>query len=225
MKSLRCTSICSSANSRQAWRNALASRFFASRPRTFSTGVLDRQPVAVPTGHVGRVESVERSRLDDDVLQDLVDRVPDVNRAVGIGRAVVQDEFRPARRRGPQPLVDLALVPPREHLGLAARQIAFHRKGGVGKIDGVLVVGHRGSGTHCDSLSEPEILNEFRDLIQKFPPLPFRALVLSSPHAGGRTPSGRGPLHLSRLRERSADRPGEGSCHAPSTARACAAST
>jgi hypothetical protein len=34
--------------------------------------------------------------LDDDVLEDLVDRVADVDVAVGVGRAVVQHEARPA---------------------------------------------------------------------------------------------------------------------------------
>jgi hypothetical protein len=33
-------------------------------------------------------------RLDDDVLEDLVDRVADVDLAVGVGRAVVQHEAR-----------------------------------------------------------------------------------------------------------------------------------
>ena len=64
--------------------------------RASSRSVLDRQAVAVPAGHVGRVEARHRLGLDHDVLQDLVDRVADVDVAVGVGRAVVQDELRAA---------------------------------------------------------------------------------------------------------------------------------
>ena len=52
--------------------------------------VLDGQAVAIPAGHVGRVFTVQRARLDDHVLEDLVDRVADVDVAVGVGRAIVQ---------------------------------------------------------------------------------------------------------------------------------------
>src|SRR6202007_765408 len=41
--------------------------------------LLDRQPMTVPTRDVRRIESVEGARLDDDVLEDLVDGVTDVN--------------------------------------------------------------------------------------------------------------------------------------------------
>src|SRR3546814_19119004 len=44
---------------------------------------LDRQAVAVPARDVGRVEAGQVLRLDDDVLEDLVDRVAEVE----IGRA------------------------------------------------------------------------------------------------------------------------------------------
>ena len=108
--------------------------------------VLDRQPVAVPARHVGRIESVERARLDDDVLQHLVDGVADVDRAVRIRRSVVQDEFRAVGRDGAQLLVDAMFLPPGEHVRLAAREVALHREGGVRQVDGLLVVGHPGRG-------------------------------------------------------------------------------
>ena len=60
--------------------------------------VLDRQAVAVPARHVGRVEAGQQLRLDHHVLEDLVDRVADVDRAVGVRRAVVQHERRAALR-------------------------------------------------------------------------------------------------------------------------------
>ena len=49
---------------------------------------LDRQPMTVPAGHIRRIVAVERARLDDDVLEDLVDGVPQVDRAVGVRRPV-----------------------------------------------------------------------------------------------------------------------------------------
>src|SRR5512138_1399358 len=100
MKSWRCTSICSSANSR----------------------------------HARRIEAVERARLDDDVLEDLVDRVADVDRTVRIGRAVVQDERRTALRDGAELLVGAVLLPPREHLGLATGEVGLHREGRLGQV-------------------------------------------------------------------------------------------
>src|SRR5437899_11178680 len=53
---------------------------------------LDRQPVAVPPRHVGREAAAHRAVLHDDVLQDLVERVADVDVTVGVRRPIVQDE-------------------------------------------------------------------------------------------------------------------------------------
>jgi hypothetical protein len=73
--------------------------------------VFDRQAVAVPARHIGRVETGQRPRADDDVLEDLVDRVANVNVAVGVGRAVVQDEARAPLRGFADLLVELFLLP------------------------------------------------------------------------------------------------------------------
>ena len=58
--------------------------------------MLDRQAVAVPAGDVGAVEAPHRQRADDEVLEHLVEQVPHVDLAVGVGRAVVQDLARRA---------------------------------------------------------------------------------------------------------------------------------
>ena len=105
---------------------------------------LDRQPVAVPTGYVGRVAAVERARLDDDVLEDLVDGVADVDDAVGIRRPVMQHEARPPARDLAQPRIGAALLPAAHHCRLALRQVRLHREIRLRQIDGVLVVGHLG---------------------------------------------------------------------------------
>lgn len=47
--------------------------------------------MTVPTGDVGRIVAALSMVLDDDVLEDLVERVPNMNGTVGVRRAVVQD--------------------------------------------------------------------------------------------------------------------------------------
>ena len=89
---------------------------------------LDWQAMAIPARHVGRIEAGERLRAHDDVLEDLVERVTDVDAAVGVGRAVVQDELRPVRADLPQLLVQADAVPARQGLRLALRQAGFHRE-------------------------------------------------------------------------------------------------
>ncbi|KFB74299.1 MAG: hypothetical protein AW09_000410 [Candidatus Accumulibacter phosphatis] len=107
--------------------------------------VLDRQAVAVPARHIGCVETGQRPGADDDVLEDLVDCVANVNVAVGVGRAIVQNEARASPRRLANPLVEFCLLPGSKPLRFAAGKIATHRKWRVGKIEGFLVIGHGGS--------------------------------------------------------------------------------
>ena len=53
---------------------------------------LDGHTMAIPAGHVGRIEPRHRPALDDEILQYLVERVADVDIGVRIGRAIVQHE-------------------------------------------------------------------------------------------------------------------------------------
>ena len=100
---------------------------------------LDRQAVGIPARHVRRAEPRHRARLDDDVLQDLVEDVAVVDVAVGVRRAVVQHEQRCAGARLEDPVVQLDLVPPREDLGLAPGQVTAHRELGVREDHRILV--------------------------------------------------------------------------------------
>ena len=52
---------------------------------------LNRETVAVPARDIGSVIAGERLRLEDDVLQDLVDGMPEMDIAVGVRRAVVEN--------------------------------------------------------------------------------------------------------------------------------------
>ena len=57
---------------------------------------LDRKAVAVPAGHVVGIVPQHLLALGDDILEDLVQRMPDMDVAVGIRRAVMQDELGPS---------------------------------------------------------------------------------------------------------------------------------
>ena len=103
---------------------------------------LDRQPMTVPARNIGGLKSDHVLVLDDDVLQDLVERVPNVNITVGIGRSVVQEEL--ALLRGAV-LLDHAFVhtirdPLLHLLGLALGQLPSHREVRNGEIQRRFVV-------------------------------------------------------------------------------------
>ena len=108
----------------------------------------DRHPVAVPARNVRRVEAGELFALDDDVLEDLVDRRADVDRGIRVRGPVVQDELRPPATGDADRLVDFPLLPVRDPARLAPGEIAAHGERRVGQIQrrlviGLRIVGHR----------------------------------------------------------------------------------
>ena len=100
----------------------------------------DGQAVAVPARHVGRVEARHGLGLDDEVLEDFVEGGAQVDAAVGVGRAVVQDEGGAAGAGGANALVEVLLLPPLEQLRLGLRQVGLHGESGFRQIDGLLQV-------------------------------------------------------------------------------------
>jgi hypothetical protein len=110
---------------------------------------LDRHAVAIPARHVRRVEARQRAALDDDVLQDLVDRVTDVDRRVRVRRPVVQDEARPSGGGLADRAVDVALLPLAHPAGLALGEIAAHRERRVRQVERGLPVGLGRVGHQC----------------------------------------------------------------------------
>ena len=98
--------------------------------------------MAVPARDVGRVHALQGTRLDDDVLQDLVDGVPEMDVTVGVGRAVVQDVARAPLARLAQLLIEPHLLPCPDHLRLPLGQVAAHGKLGLGQIQRVFVISH-----------------------------------------------------------------------------------
>ena len=72
---------------------------------------LDRQTVTVPAGHVVGIEPEHLLRLHNEVLEDLVERVPDVDVAVGVGRSIMQHELCAIACFPPQTVVEPNLFP------------------------------------------------------------------------------------------------------------------
>ena len=105
---------------------------------------LDRQAVAVPAGHVGRVLAQHLLAAVDHVLEDLVERRAHVEMAVGIRRPVVQHELRPPGRGLAQAVVEVGRIPAGDRLGLALGQVRLHREVGARQEDRVAVVGGHG---------------------------------------------------------------------------------
>ena len=127
-------------------RNGSASSFTPTLPCFFSTASLDRQAVAIPARHVGRIEAGHQLRLDDDVLEDLVDRMADVDR-----RHWRTAGHRAARTAGgPWPCARSCAYRPsasqRASVSrLALGQVAAHREIRRGQVEGGFVVrGSRG---------------------------------------------------------------------------------
>jgi hypothetical protein len=102
--------------------------------------VLDRKPVAIPARDVDRVVPQHRARLDDEVLQDLVEQVAHVDMTVGIRRAVVKDPERALGGGLADLPVDVHPVPLLDHVRLELRQVGLHREGGLREVERVLIV-------------------------------------------------------------------------------------
>jgi len=102
--------------------------------------VLDGQTVAVPARHVDAVVARHILRLDDEVLDDLVEGRPEMDVAVGIRGAVVQDVGGTPPGDLPDLLVDTDLLPPPERLGLLSGEARLHGEIGLGQIEGGLVI-------------------------------------------------------------------------------------
>ena len=103
---------------------------------------LDRQAVAVVARQVRHVEAGHRARLDDEVLEDLVERRAEVDLAVGVRRAVVEDELRRAAALRANLPVQVHGLPAGDRFRLGRLQVRLHRETCARQIDRVLPLGH-----------------------------------------------------------------------------------
>ena len=92
--------------------------------------------MAVPPRHVGTVVTLHGLGADNEILEDLVQSVPNVKMPVGIGRTVVKNEQWPALPRFADFPVNPRLFPRSENPRFQDRQIRLHPESGSGKVDG-----------------------------------------------------------------------------------------
>ena len=102
--------------------------------------VLNRLTVAVPTGDIGNLIALHHPVAVDHVLRDLIHGVADVDRAVGVRRAVVQHELLVTLVLLQNLLVDLVVLPVLESLGLGLGKTGTHGKTGLRQIHSLLVL-------------------------------------------------------------------------------------
>ena len=94
----------------------------------------DWQAMTIPARHIGRIFAAHGLGFNDHVFQNFVNRMTDMNIAVGIGWAVVQHKAVTTGARLTDFLVQAHLFPARQHGRLTLRQIATHRKFGIGQV-------------------------------------------------------------------------------------------
>ena len=104
----------------------------------------DRQAVAIPAGHIAGVMAHHLLAAHHHVLEHLVQRMADVQVAVGIGGAVVQGERRAAGFL-PQQVIDAEVFPALEPARLARGQARPHREIGFRQVQRVFVIGRVGA--------------------------------------------------------------------------------
>ncbi len=101
---------------------------------------LDGEAVAVPAGHIRSVEAAHPLALQDDILENLVQGVADMDMAVCVGGAVVEDIIRPVFAGVQQLFVKSGLFPGIEYFQLLLGKIRFHREFGGRQVQSIFIV-------------------------------------------------------------------------------------
>ncbi len=102
--------------------------------------VLDWQSMAIPTWHVGHMKTRHRSRLHDDVFQNLVQSMADMDAAVGIGGAIVQHILGAPLAGFLDLSVEPLVFPPNQHIRFPLRQIRLHGEIGPRQVERGFVI-------------------------------------------------------------------------------------
>ena len=100
----------------------------------------DRQAVTIPAGHVIGIEAEHLLASGHHVLENFVERVADMDVAVGVGRTVMQDKARPSLGGGTQPAIEIEVTPARQQLQLFLRQAGAHWEVGLGQEERLAVI-------------------------------------------------------------------------------------
>ena len=104
--------------------------------------VLDRQAVAIPTGNIGCLVPFHRPEAQDDILESLVDEMPDMDIAIGEGRAIVQHPlaFAVDGAVGEHLFIQPCFLPHRQAFRLICGELGLHGECGLGEVQGRLVI-------------------------------------------------------------------------------------
>src|SRR5699024_4233052 len=85
--------------------------------------------------NIGGIKAVHVAAFDDDVLENLVDRMANVYVAVGVGGAIVKREPGAPRAGLANGFVDFLLLPLAYPFGFAPGKVAPHGEGCIRKIE------------------------------------------------------------------------------------------
>src|SRR5206468_12104324 len=108
------------------------------RPQLPVDAMLDGETMAIPPGPIRGVEPHHGSRLDHEVLDNLVERLAEVDVAIGVRGAVVEKESRTSPPGLPDELIESDAFPVLQPPRLPLRQARLHREFRAGKVDGLL---------------------------------------------------------------------------------------
>ena len=101
---------------------------------------LDRQAVSIPAGDIRRLIAKHVARTQNEVLKDLIERMAHVQIAVGIRRAVMQNEERLALVLLHQLMIKVVFFPALQKTRLALGQAGTHGKISFWQIDRIVII-------------------------------------------------------------------------------------
>ena len=117
-------------------------RLFLGLAKLLFNLLLDRQTMAVPARCHAYRFALKVVVLEDDIFEDLVERMSDMDVTVGIRRTVMQSEHLRTFTLGFHLFIDIGIKPYFVLLGLVCREVSTHREVCFGEEEGLFVI-HR----------------------------------------------------------------------------------
>ena len=102
----------------------------------------DGQAMTIPARHIIGIFPQHGLRAVNHIFQNFIQRMTDMQLAIGIGRAIMQHKFRGISPFCPQSFIQIQLLPMRQNLGLFFWQAAPHGKICLWKKYGLFIIHH-----------------------------------------------------------------------------------